>query len=78
MITVVRYKAVIGSITGAINAQKALASVHIPSEIVKTSTGSRSSGCVYGIEFSSEQYNNVRRVLDGASIKVREYITDQR
>lgn len=73
---VFRYKAVIGSTTQAMNAQKTLAKAAIRSDVVKISAGHSSKGCVYGIEFAPEQYRNVQYILSSYGIKVREYITE--
>jgi hypothetical protein len=60
----------IGSITYASKAQKALSSASIFSEIVKTER-SGLSGCIYGLEFSCSQLNNVRTVLEHAGIRAK-------
>lgn len=73
---VYKYKAVLGSTTQALRAQKALAAASIPSEVVKTGSGASHHGCVYGIEFDAMQYKNVRMILSSARINVKEYITD--
>ena len=69
-----RYRASIGSTTQALNAQKILSRAHIPSEVIKINSGHRSGGCIYGIEFSYEQYSNVKNLLEKSSVKVREFI----
>lgn len=71
-----RYKAVIGSTTQAMNAQKTLAKAAIRSDVVKISSGHSNNGCIYGIEFAPEQYRNIRYILSSYGIKVREYITE--
>lgn len=73
---VYKYKAVLGSTTQALRAQRALATASIPSEVVKTGSGASHHGCVYGIEFEAIQYKNVRMILSSARINVRGYITD--
>ncbi len=73
---VFRYKAVIGSTTQAMNAQKTLAKAAIRSDVVKISSGHSNNGCIYGIEFAPEQYRNVQYILSSYGIKVREYITE--
>ena len=76
MINVFRYKASIGSTTQAMNAQRILSRAYIPSEVVKINSGHRSGGCVFGIEFSYEQYSNVKAILEKSGIRVREYIKE--
>ena len=62
----------IGSVTQAMNAQKALSAAAIPSEIVKgESARAHSHGCVYSVSFPCPHTNNVRAVLMAANIKVR-------
>ena len=65
-----KYKcsAEIGSVTEAMNAQRILAAAAIPSEIIKKEGSSRRRGCVFGIEFSCAQQNNVRTILGSAKI----------
>ena len=58
----------IGSVTEAMKAQKVLAAAAIPSEIIKKEGSSRRRGCVFGIEFSCAQQNNVRTILGSARI----------
>lgn len=61
----------IGSITYASKAQKALSNASIHSEIVKTERSGLGNGCVYGLEFSCSQLNNIRTVLEHAGIKTK-------
>lgn len=65
----------LGSVTMAMKAQKALAAAAIPSSVVKTESSSR-RGCSYGIRFSCNQWSNVRTVLFGAGITVKEWNTE--
>ena len=74
MINVFRYRASIGSTTQALNAQRILSRAYIPSEVVKINSGHSSGGCIYGIEFSYEQYSNVKSILEKGGVRVREYI----
>lgn len=65
----------IGSLTGAMKAQKTLSAAAIPTSVVKTESSSR-RGCVYGIRFSRNQLNNVRTVLSAARISVKRWDTE--
>lgn len=67
--------AVIGSMTWAMRAQKALAVEAIPSTVVKTEERRGSKGCVYGINYACAYSDNVRRILESAKISVREWNT---
>ncbi len=67
-----RCTAELGSISGAMRAQKALASSAIPSQVVKMDSSSR-RGCAYGLSFSCEQSKNVRYVLETARISVKQW-----
>ena len=67
----------IGSVTQAMMAEKALSHAAIPSAVIKKESSSRSKGCVYGIEFSCAQLQNVRAVLDAAKIYVRAWENDR-
>jgi hypothetical protein len=58
----------------AMRAQKALAASAIPSKVVKLESASR-RGCVYGLSFSCEQERNVRYVLEGERISVKQWHT---
>jgi hypothetical protein len=61
----------IGSVTQALNAQKALAASAIPAKVVKKDSASRQKGCVYGLEISCRQLENARAILESAKIPVR-------
>ena len=67
--------AVIGSMTLAMKAQKALAAEAIPSTVVKTEERRGTKGCVYGINYACAYNDNVRRILESAKISVREWNT---
>ena len=73
--------AVVGSMTTALSAQRALATAAIRSEIVKQdSTGHDTAGgrgCSYGVAFSSAQRGNVRAILSAAHINVRRYTNEE-
>ena len=78
MINVFRYKAVTGSMTQALNASELLSKALIRSTVVKISSGHKRNGCIYGIEFAPEQYNNVRMLLQKYGVQVYEFITDEK
>lgn len=63
--------AVLGSMTTAMTAQRALASAAIRCEVVKVDSGGR--GCGYGVAFPSVQHGNVTAILSAAHINVRRY-----
>lgn len=65
--------AILGSVTQAMRAQRALASAAILSEVRKVDAVSGRRGCAYGIEYSCLQRGNVKAVLEGAGIRVRLY-----
>ena len=72
--------AVVGSMTTALGAQRALATAAIRSEIVKQDSASGSSGsrgCNYGVAFPSVQRGNVRAILSAAHINVRRYTNEE-
>ena len=66
----------LGSLTYAMKAQKALAAAAIPSTVVKSESSSSRRGCTYGIRFSCQQEQNVRTVLGGARIGVKQWNAD--
>ena len=63
--------AVLGSMTAAMSAQRALASAAIRCEVIKVDGGGR--GCGYGVAFPSVQHGNVAATLTAANINVRRY-----
>ena len=66
--------AVIGSVTQAMSAQRALADAAIPTTVIKfESSGRGSRGCVYALSFSCSQGNNVRTVLSHKGIRVKQW-----
>ena len=62
---------VLGTLTNAQKAQRALSAAAIPSKIVKQSSSHSSRGCVWSVEFSYSQSQNVRTVLANAGISIR-------
>lgn len=66
--------AVIGSITQAMRAQKALATAAIPTTVIKYDSDARGNkGCIYGLSFSCAQTANVATVLGSEGIKVKQW-----
>ena len=65
----------IGSVTQAMKAQAALNAAAIPSEVIKTGSNTK-RGCVYAVEFSCQQANNVSTVLSKEKINVRYWNVD--
>ena len=66
--------AVIGTVTQAMSAQKALAEAAIPTTVIKyESSGKGSRGCVYALSFFCSQSNNVRTVLSHKGIRVKQW-----
>ena len=66
--------AVLGSMTIALKAQKALAKQAIRAEAVKISRPVSNKGCIYGLKFDCALMGNVREALDSADIKVEEFL----
>ena len=66
--------AVTGSMTMAMKAQKALSREAIRANTVKVSGSANGKGCVYGIEFDCPLLGNVKAVLDGAGVEVKEFL----
>ena len=72
--------AVVGSMTTALAAQRALATAAIRSEIVKEDSAKSASdgrGCSYGVAFPGSQRGNVRAILSAAHINVRRYTNEE-
>ena len=63
----------LGSVSLAMRAEEALAKAAIPSHVLKSEASSSRRGCVWGIRFSCEQTNNVRRVLEASRISVKRW-----
>ncbi|MBQ9086496.1 MAG: DUF3343 domain-containing protein [Clostridia bacterium] len=63
----------LGSMTHAMKAQRALANAAIPVTVYKSESSSSRRGCSYGIRYSCPQEKNVRTVLAGARITVKEW-----
>ena len=69
--------AVLGSVTAATAAKRALARAAIYSETVKLSDSAGGRGCVYGVEFPCSMTDNVRSVLSDAGIRARRYFNGE-
>ena len=66
--------AVIGSMTSAMTAQRALGKNALRAKVVKVGIGSKSKGCIYGVEFDCAAYASVRSALASAGVDVKEYL----
>ena len=66
--------AVIGSMTMAMRAQTVLAEAAIRAAVVKVSSAKSTGGCAYGVDFPCTQMSNAQTVLNGAGIRVREFL----
>ena len=65
--------AVMGSMTQAMRAQKALAVAAVRAEVVKADSAHTRRGCAYALSYPCSQENNVRTILAGAGIRVRDF-----
>ena len=65
--------AVMGTLTNAQKAQKALSAAAIPSSINKTDSSVSHKGCVWSLNFSCNQLQNVKNVLGSAGITVKSW-----
>lgn len=61
-----------GSMTQAMRAQKALATLAIPSTVQKTQSSS-GRGCAYGLSVSCAQRENAEMVFAREGVRVREW-----
>ncbi len=66
--------AVIGSLTLALKAQKAMASSAIHATVVKLDSSVTNRGCAYGIEYDCNQDSNVRAIMNSSGIKVARFV----
>ena len=62
---------ILGTLTNAQKAQRALSAAAIPSKIVKQTSTNIHRGCVWSVEFSYSQRQNVNTVLFSAGIPIR-------
>ena len=65
--------AVLGSMTQTMRAQKELANAAIRTEVVKADSAHTHRGCAYALSYPCSQENNVKTVLFGAGIRVRDF-----
>ena len=65
--------AVMGSMTQAMRAQKMLAGAAVRADVVKADSAHTRRGCAYALSYPCAQENNVRTILAGAGIRVRDY-----
>ena len=65
--------AVMGSMTQAMRAQKVLAGAAVRAEVIKADSAHTRRGCAYALSYPCSQENNVRTILSGAGIRVRDY-----
>ena len=66
-------RAVTGSMTIALKAQKVLSGYAIRVEVVKISSVNSKRGCAYGIEFPCSILGNVKTILSEARINIKSY-----
>ncbi len=66
--------AVMGSMTNALQAQKALANAAIYVSVTKISASGSTNGCSYGISYPCSAESNVRAVLASAGLSVKKYM----
>ena len=66
--------AVLGTMTNALQAQKALAKAAIHASVIKVSSSQSTRGCAYGITYTCAQAENVRMVLARSGIAVKKYM----
>ena len=65
--------AIIGSMTQAMRAQKALANAAVRAEVIKVDSALTGKGCAYAVSYSCLQADHVKMILKGAGIRVRGY-----
>lgn len=65
--------AVMGSMTQAMRAQKVLLGAAVRAGVVKADSAHTRRGCAYALSYPCAQENNVRTILAGAGIRVRDY-----
>lgn len=65
---------VIGSMTQAMQAEDVLIRATIRAHTVKVSSASTHTGCAYGVEVPCRQMGNVKEVLRGAGIRIRQVL----
>ena len=65
--------AVLGSMTIALQAEKALANAAIHANVTKVSSSGSEKGCAYGITYPCAQEENVRVILARSGLAVKQY-----
>ena len=65
--------AVVGSMTQVLRAQKVLAGAAVRADVVKADSAHTRRGCAYALSYPCSQENNVRSILSGAGIRVRDF-----
>ena len=65
--------AIMGTLTNAQKAQKALSIAAIPTSLGKDDTLSSNRGCVWRVNFSCNQLENVKAVLASSGISVKKW-----
>ena len=65
--------AVMGTLTNAQKAQRALSAAAIPSIVSKSNSASAHKGCAWGIEIPCNQLHNAKNVLASYGISVKEW-----
>lgn len=68
--------AIMGTLTNAQKAQKALSLAAIPSSVTKMEGSTTHRGCVWSVSFTCNQAKNVKTVLSSAGINVRAWEGD--
>ena len=63
--------AVLGAMTKAMQAERALAQASIRVSVVKVSSSSQAGGCVYGVVYPCNQDSLIREVLSRNGIRIR-------
>lgn len=65
--------AIMGTLTNAQKAQKALSAAAIPTSLGKDEALSSNRGCIWSVNFSCNQLENVRAVLLASGISVKKW-----
>ena len=65
--------AIIGSMTQAMRAQRALANAAVRAEVIKVDSALTGKGCAYAVSYSCLQADHVKMILKDAGIRVRGY-----
>lgn len=66
--------AVLGTMTSALQAQKALANAAIFTSVTKVSSSKSTKGCTYGVSYPCVQDKNVRTILARGDLAVKKYM----